>query len=35
MTSFLRFLTYISQTTYGIVIKLGMNNINKKLQLSE
>ena len=26
---------YISKTAYGIVIKLGMNNINKKLQLSE
>ena len=32
---FLTFLTYISKTANGIVIKLGMNNINKKLQLSE
>ena len=31
MTSFKRFLIYILQTAYGIVIKLGMNKIYKKL----
>ena len=29
------FLTNISKTAYGIVIKFGINNINKKLQLSK